>query len=145
MEEENLEAWQEVKKVRGAKTSPSSVIVAPKDLVLSKVKISPVKKIPAAEERIIFIASVAKVATAERSRHRRGREEERGDETSAVCRYSQEERNSTGSHCCSRRRDEGGKRRRSSRRRRRRRAAAESCGRQRRKQRYVRRAKRFGH
>ena len=51
MEEENLEAWQEVKKVRGAKTSPSSVIVAPKDLVLSKVKISPVKKIPAAKQQ----------------------------------------------------------------------------------------------
>ena len=51
MEEENLEAWQEVKKVRGAKTSPSSVIVAPKDLVVSKVKISPVKKIPAAKQQ----------------------------------------------------------------------------------------------
>ena len=51
MEEENLEAWQEVKKVRGAKTSPSSVIVAPKDLVLSKDKISPVKKIPAAKQQ----------------------------------------------------------------------------------------------
>ena len=51
MEEENLEAWQEVKKVRGAKTSPSSVIVAPKDLVVSKVRISPVKKIPAAKQQ----------------------------------------------------------------------------------------------
>ena len=51
MEEENLEAWQEVKKARSAKSSPSSVIVAPKDLVVSKVKVSPVKKIPTAKQQ----------------------------------------------------------------------------------------------
>ena len=51
IDEGNLEAWQEVKKVRATKSSPSSVIVAPKDLVLSKVKISPVKKIPTAKHQ----------------------------------------------------------------------------------------------
>ena len=51
MEEENLEAWQEVKKARSAKSSPSSVIVGPKDLVVSKVKVSPVKKIPTAKQQ----------------------------------------------------------------------------------------------
>ena len=51
IDEGNLEAWQEVKKVRATKSSPSSVIVAPKDLVLSKVKISPVKRIPTAKHQ----------------------------------------------------------------------------------------------